>query len=280
MKIFGILLAVMLAQLGAAPDTPVRHLEYAFASYPTAVPNGGYYNGTLRVDILGPAPDGGTLVRTSEWWYYELRPRQAAECELYPNGSVNCDTVPPYPSQSALVLLPLLARDFFSSASPGSSWQQKYALTFQKQLFTTAASMKLAATPQSNGHLLNVTSEGTLQQLDRRMQYSTEKGQYVYDRATSLPLIVHDVRANLPTRSVYTQMSVDLQITKDSAEPNATAFESIGPTRFQINAASGAAFPNLPAPAAPALNDEKATSANSDRTPPPRIERGRTEARR
>jgi hypothetical protein len=62
MKIFGMLLAVMLALAGAAPDTPVRHLEYAFASYPTAVPNGGYYNGTLRVDILGTAPDGGTLV--------------------------------------------------------------------------------------------------------------------------------------------------------------------------------------------------------------------------
>jgi hypothetical protein len=159
---------------------------------------------------------------------------------------VNCDTVPPYPSQSALVLLPLLARDYFSGASPGSSWQQKYALTFQKQLFTTAASMKLAATPKSNGRLLNVTSEGTLQQLDRRMQYSTEKGQYVYDRATSLPLIVHDVRANLPTRSIYTQMSVDLQITKDSAEPNATAFFGLAPIQFQVSAASQPACPIRP----------------------------------
>lgn len=256
MKIFGMLLAGMLALAGAAPDTPVRHLEYAFAIYPTAVPNGGYYNGTLSVDVLGPAPDGGTLVRTSEWWYYALRPRQAVECELYPSGSVHCDTVPPYPSQSALVLLPLLARDFFKGVSqPGSSAQLKYELSVQKQLFTTAASLKLASSPQSNGRLLNVTSEGTLQQLGGRMQYSTENGQYVYDRATALPLVVHDVRANMPTRSVYTQMSVDLQITKDSAEPNAMAFQSLGPIRFQLNTASLNRLPNLPTPAASAPSD-------------------------
>ena len=134
------LLAVLLALAGATPATPVRHLEYAFAIYPNARPNNGYYNGTMSVDIFSRAPDGGVLVRASDWWYYTLRPRQAAECEVYANGDVRCDNVPPYPSDSALVLLPLLAQNFFSAALPASpsSWQQKFAVSLSKGAFLTS----------------------------------------------------------------------------------------------------------------------------------------------
>lgn len=249
MKTMGMLLAALLAFAGEAPAAPVRHLEYAFAIYPTAKPNGGYYNGTLSVDILGIAPDGGMLVQASESWYYALRPRQTRECEVYAVGTVHCDDVPPYPSETELVLFPLLARDFFSSGSSDgpSSWQQKFALSFAKGLYVTAASMDLSATPQSGGRVLIVKSKGVFQQLDRRDQKALEEGQFVYDRAASLPVVVHEVRSPTPTGSIYSQTSVDLQLMKDSAmPPGAPAVQQLQQPRFQTNEKPESHFPNVP----------------------------------
>ena len=233
MKKLGLLLAALLVLAGEAPAAPVRHLEYAFAVYPTAKPNGGLYNGTMSVDILGTAPDGGTLVQVSEWWYYTLRPRQAVTCEVYAGGSVRCDDVPPYPSETELVLLPLLARDFFTagSSSGATSWQQKLTLSFAKQLYQTAVSLDLRSTPQSGGRILTVTSQGVFQQLDRRDRKALEEGQFVYDRASSIPTVVHEVRSPTPTVSIYSQTAVDLLLMKDSAGTSAPAPQP----RFQNN---------------------------------------------
>jgi hypothetical protein len=250
MKKLGLLLAALLALAGEGPAAPVRHLEYAFAVYPTAKPNGGLYNGTMSVDILGTAPDGGTLVQASEWWYYTLRPRQAVTCEVYAGGSVACEDVPPYPSQTELVLFPLLARDFFTagSSSAASSWQQKLTLSFAKGLYQTAVSLDLSSTPQSGGRILSVTSKGVFQQLDRRDRKALEEGKFVYDRASSIPTIVHEVRSPTPTGSIYSQTAVDLQLTKDSAGTSAPA----PPPRYQNNQLPPAIPRGSPVPEAPA----------------------------
>jgi hypothetical protein len=250
MKKLGLLLAALLALAGEGPAAPVRHLEYAFAIYPTAKPNGGLYNGTMSVDILGSAPDGGTFVQASEWWYYTLRPRQAVTCEVYAGGSVACEDVPPYPSQTELVLFPLLARDFFTagSSSAASSWQQKLTLSFAKGLYQTAVLLDLTSTPQRGGRILSVTSKGVFQQLDRRDRKALEEGKFVYDRASSIPTIVHEVRSPTPTGSIYTQTAVDLQLTKDSAGTSAPAPQP----RYQNNQLPPAIPRGSPAPEAPA----------------------------
>jgi hypothetical protein len=250
MKKFGLLLAALVTLAGAGPAAPVRHLEYAFAIYPTAKPNGGLYNGTMSVDILGTAPDGGTLVQASEWWYYTLRPRQAVTCEVYAGGSVHCDNVPPYPSQVELALFPLLARDFFTggSSSGASSWQQKFTLTFAKGLYQTAASLDLSTSPQSNGHTLIVTSKGVFQQLDRRDRKALEDGRFVYDPASSIPTAVHEVRSPTPTGSIYSQSAVDLLLTKDSGGTSAPAPRP----RFQNNQLPPTVPRGTPAPKAAA----------------------------
>jgi hypothetical protein len=236
MKQFGMLLAALLALSGVTSVAPARHLEYAFAIYPTAVPNHGYYNGTMSVDILGIAPDGGMVVRASDWWYYTPRPRQAAECEVYASGDVHCDNVPPAPSDSALVLLPLLAQNFFSGGSPAaaSSWQRQYRVSFDKGVFVTAISMKLSATPQGDGRLLIVKSNGDIRQLDGRQLHAPQQATFVFDLASAIPLVVHDVRGHLPTASVLTQTSVDLQLTKDSGGTDAAVIQSLGKVRFQV----------------------------------------------
>jgi hypothetical protein len=218
MNKLGMLVAVMLALAGQTPAAPVRHLVYAFATYPTAKSNGDsgdYYDGTLSIDVLGPAPDGGELVRATDWWYYTLRSRQTRQCEIYPDGSVVWDEVPPYPSDAQRVLLPLLAADFFTPGVSGvASWRQKFALSFAKGLYVTSASMQLSATPQ--GSQLNVDSHAVFQQLDRRQRKVVERGQIVYDRTLGMPVVVHDVRGPVPTASIYSQTSVDLQLVDDA----------------------------------------------------------------
>lgn len=236
MKKLAMLLGVLLALCAQTPAAPARHLEYAFAIYPTARSNNGDYDGKLSVDVLGQAPDGGMLVRASEWWYFTLRPRQARECEIYAGGSVRCDNVPPYPSDVELTLFPLLAPDFFKSGSltGASSWQQQFTLSLDKNLYVTQASMNLSATPQ--GSQLNVTSKGRFQQLDRSRRTIVEEGRFTYDRTLGIPIVVHDVHGPLPTASVYSQLSVDLQLMKDSAAAaDAPAIEGLGPAHFRMH---------------------------------------------
>jgi hypothetical protein len=243
MKKVGLFLAALLTLTGEGTD-PVRHLEYAFAIYPTAKPNGGLFDGTLSVDILGTAPDGGMWVQASEWWYYTLRPRQTRQCEVFPGGSVRCDDVPPYPSETELVLFPLLASGFFGggSSNGASSWQHNFKLSFAKGLYVTAVSLDLTATPQSDGRTSIVRSTGVFVQLDRRRQKAREEGRFVYDRAASLPVVVHEVRSPMPTGSVYSQTAVDLQLTKDSA---GTSVPAPSP-RFQNKQRPPNGLPNVP----------------------------------
>jgi hypothetical protein len=244
MKGFAILLAALPA-LGINQPAPVRHLEYAFAIYSTAKPNGGLYDGTLSVDILGTAADGGTLVQASEWWYYTLRPRQSRQCEVYPGGTVRCDDAPPYPSETELVLFPLLARNFFSegSAVGPSSWQRKFELSVQKGWYVTAAAIDLSATPQNDSSNSIVTSTGVFQQLGRHQRKALEAGRFVYDRTIGLPVEVHEVRSPTPTDSVYAETAVDLLLLKDSASP---AQAPAGQPRYQLNQPFRNGVPNAP----------------------------------
>ena len=94
--------------------------------------------------------------------------------------------------------------------------------------------MDLSAAPQNDGRLLVVKSKGDIRQLDRRQLHVLEEGEFVYDRAASVPLVVHDVRGHLPTNSVYSQISVDLQLTKDSTATGASTRQPSGKIRFQV----------------------------------------------
>jgi hypothetical protein len=146
------------------------------------------------------------------------------------------------------VLFPLLARDFFGAGSPNgaSSWQQNFKLSFSKGLYVTDVSLDLRSTPQSGTSSSIVTSKGIFTQLDRRQRKALEEGRFVYDRAASLPLVVHEVRSPMPTGSVYSQTTVDLQPTKDSAGTTAPAPSP----RFQNNQRPPNIPPNVPFPKA------------------------------
>jgi hypothetical protein len=231
-----LLSAVLL--LGEAPAAPMRHLEYAFAMYPTATGTKGYFNGTLSVDALGAAPDGGALVRMRESWYRAVRPRQPRTCELYAEGTVRCNDGPPFPSESELALFPLLGRDFFKGASlqGESKWQQKFTLSFRNGTYPAAAAMNLKAAPKAGGRVVTGTMSGAYNQLDTTGVKVIVNVTFIYDIIAQVPLVVHDVRIAVPG-GIDESTSSDFQLTKDSAANAAESAElqQLGPVRFQIS---------------------------------------------
>jgi hypothetical protein len=224
MKIFAILAAAILALSAQAPAPAVRHLEYAFSPYPvTRVAENGTINpiegpgtGTMSVDILGPASDGGLMISATEDWWYSVRPRQTHTCEVYPSGGLSCDYIPS-PSGSELVLLPLLARDYFAGVA-SSAWQQVYRLSFGDAYVVTAVTNNLHVTGSSDdGRLVHIALNGTLTQLDRRYFKATETGTIAYDTKSSVPVEIHMVRQWTPTDSSFSSGAVDFKLLKDSA---------------------------------------------------------------
>ncbi len=224
MKILGILAAAILALSAQAPAPPaVRHLEYAFSPYPVSrfVDTGsvgaisGPGTGTMSVDIAGPASDGGLVISATEDWWYSVRPRQTHTCEVYPNGGLSCEYIPS-PSASELVLLPLLARDYFSGVG-SSQWQQAYKLSFGDGYVVTAVKNDLRVTGSSDGgRVVNVALSGTLTQLDRRYFKAGESGTIAYDTKASVPVTVHIVRQWVPSDSTFSSNGVDFKLLKDS----------------------------------------------------------------
>ena len=115
-------------------STRSRHTPYRELPTPARFgPISGPGTGTMSIDIAGPASDGGLVISATEDWWYSVRPRQTHTCEVYPNGGLSCDYIPA-PSASELVLLPLLARDYFSGVGGSSGWQQAYKLSFGGRL--------------------------------------------------------------------------------------------------------------------------------------------------
>jgi hypothetical protein len=225
MKIFGILAAAVLALSAQVPAPTVRHLEYAFSPYPvsrvadtgTIGPITGPGTGTMSIDIAGPASDGGLVISATEDWWYSVRPRQTHTCEVYPNGGLSCDYIPS-PSASELVLLPLLARDYFSGVGSSSGWQQAYKLSFGGGYVVTAVKNDLHVTGSSDaGRIVNVALNGTLTQLDRRYFKAGETGTIAYDTKSSVPVTVRMVRQWVPTDSAFSATGVDFKLLKDSS---------------------------------------------------------------
>jgi hypothetical protein len=226
-KTLGLLLAVLVGLSGQAP-APVRHLVYEFG-YNTKAASSGHGTGTLTVDISGPVADGGVMVSGTDFWWNAVRPRATNTCELYPNGNVRCAQAPYALSSIQLTLFPLLARSFFKglSASGKSSWERSYqvkaaivpgAAGFAGQSSTWDCDYALQGKgPVANAApLILITATGTLLQQSGRNLKATSKQSIVYDPAAKVPAIVRDVRTHIPMRSVYSNDSIELKLTKDS----------------------------------------------------------------
>lgn len=194
------------------------HLEYAFADYDSVgTPANlmrftGPNSGTLYVDFLRAAPDGGAIVQSKAWWWNELRADQAVTCEVYPNANVVCDQYPVIESVP-FVLMPMLANDFFSGilAAPTSRVAYSVKLPTNYYSWSCVANLKLRGW---TGPVGQVDLEGVLRPVNGPKAAQMETAEISYDRDKSLPILVHDVVT--PTESsVESAGTVDLKLLRE-----------------------------------------------------------------
>jgi hypothetical protein len=219
MKIVGVLFAAVVAlsaQIPANPSAPIRHLEYNFA-YNARLESGGHGTGTMSVDILGTAADGGMLVKASNLWYEAVRPTEETQCEVYPNGSLSCNERPYSLSPEQLVLFPLLARDYFQglAADGTSAWLRNYDVN-RGDLWKWTSVFSMRAQGQVEGRYISIAAEGTSLQLGAYHRKAHATSYILYDPLRKLPVAVSDVRMHVPNQTVFTSDSVQLKLTKDS----------------------------------------------------------------
>jgi hypothetical protein len=220
MKSLGLLVAAMLAFSAQTPTAGPRHLEYAFSVSPTVGQGGG--SGTLSVDVVNQT-SGTVSVHASQLWANGVRPRQIADCDVRADGGFTCERTSSEGSLAESVLFPLLARDFFSEASGGGSkWNRSYRIGGGKVY--VAAAVELQTGGSSDGRLLPVVLRGTYAEMGKvcycagNAQHKwDDQGSIAYDLTGKIPAGVRDTRTYEPTNSVFSQQTVVLQLTKDSA---------------------------------------------------------------
>lgn len=233
MKNFVLFLAVLFGLSAQTPGSkPVlRHLVYQFG-YNTKVASAGNGTGTVSIDIMGPAQDGGLIVSGTDHWWNTVRPRATNTCDIHPNGSVSCSQAPYAISPIQLTIFPLLARGYFKARNAGatSSWTHSYQLYaaiipgasgFAGQPTTWQCSYNLHAKGPIKGAapLVLIEADGTLNQQGGTYLKATSKQRIVYDPVARIPAIVRDLRTHIPVRSVYNNDLVELKLTKDSGKP-------------------------------------------------------------
>lgn len=219
-------IVLLIALTGQTPQQhAVRHLEYRFG-YNTKAADSGQGTGTTTIDIVGPAEDGGIIVNASDFWWNTPRARQTHTCEVYPNGGVTCVQAPHALSPIQLVVVPLLAKNYFASLSGvGSSWTQSYNVRatfapaahsgYMGQVYTWNCSYEMNAKKNvGNGTpFVLVGQKGKMKQEGGRHIIVNQDGNVVLDPGTKVPVHVFQHITFTPKLSVdyYT---VDLILKK------------------------------------------------------------------
>jgi hypothetical protein len=136
--LFAALVLITTAQT-PAPAPPLRHLVYnVTVNFSNPAQNIGYGgissglagtggDGTITVDVLSVANDGGLVVRADIQYQHQVRPADPVTCAIYSDGRVIC---PPASVMSTPVnvLLGLLGRYFYdpSAVATDGTWSTHF----------------------------------------------------------------------------------------------------------------------------------------------------------
>ncbi|MBV8602819.1 MAG: hypothetical protein JO359_14745, partial [Candidatus Eremiobacteraeota bacterium] len=195
------------ASHAVAPPRTVRHLVYRFG-YNTKAHASGDGTGTTTLDYVGPASDGGFLLKMTDDWWMSAKPRQSYTCEVYPSGGVSCNQAPFAMSPIQAVIVPLLGKNYFSalSAGPTATWKQSYTVraTFtpggnqgflgQVRNWLCAYNLTGKGTVMNNGQPLDsVYAEGTMNQQGSRDVTVNQKANILVDPRLQIPVYVDEL---------------------------------------------------------------------------------------
>jgi hypothetical protein len=238
--------AVVTLSAQAPTPAPLRHLEYQYTvlysqlgesrvSGIGTVGSGVESNdttasrqGTLQIDVLQAANDGGLVVRVTETVEFQPRTR-AAECAVYGNGLVACRNGDE-PTDAMEVALQHLGRTFLdpSVIDDKGHWTR----TFEGGGFTVTSDFSM--TMQPDGVHAKISEHRTIRKspkvqpgttagydrADRSSQdlyaNSDEDATIVYDAKMLVPDSIHDEAVDQAGIQGHTRTTIDVTLKSDS----------------------------------------------------------------
>lgn len=216
------LLLITTAQTPAQAP-PLRHLVYNLTvNFSNPTQDVGYSgvssklggaggNGTITVDVLSAANDGGLVVRADVLYQHEVRPADPVTCAIYGDGRVIC---PPSSEMSTPVnmLLGLLGRYFYdpSTVATDGTWSTH----FETDNVKSNSHFVRKSAPEANPVVID---EHTIVTTVHSLQPGwTSDTRITYDASMSVPDVVHDVAGAKGRTGEIEWTTTDLTLASDS----------------------------------------------------------------
>lgn len=208
----------------AEDPAPLRHLEYRVSVHSTGTTQSesydglstdmatGGYDGTLSVDVLAVAKDGGMVVKGAEWMHGRVRPEQAVTCAVYGDGRVICPQNAPL-TGTIHILFSHLGRTFYDTSliDANGKW------TRSDEGPELSVKSTFAQTPTQNADIVMIrehTDVAPRQQIAVGFSSDTD---IRYNTTLLVPVSIHDVSTtDSRSGSAGGTDITDLNLTKDS----------------------------------------------------------------
>ena len=206
-----------------AAQAPLRHLEYRVAASSTATAQSasysgtdtamatGGFDGTISVDVVALAKDGGMVVRATVQRNHEVRADQPVTCAVYGSGNVVCPEGAPN-SGVVNVLFGTLGRGFYdpSEVSEDGTWNRGVDnddLSLHNHFSRKAT---------DNADVVLIREHTELVPHKQIAVGFTSDTDIRYNVALSVPVSIHDYTTYVGHGATGGTERVDLTLTKDS----------------------------------------------------------------
>jgi hypothetical protein len=218
-------------QPGTIGGPPLRHLEYGFSvDYQTTgqvdtgaigasagVGRASYFGGTGRqgtmsIDILAAAHDGGLVVRASEWIDNQPRASQPFVCAVYPDTRVICPQELPV-TDAETILMTFMGRGFVdpSLIDANNHWQRHY----DDKFVSVVADFTVAST-DSSGKIATIDGVSKTSSLNGANRNWIDTSKFQYDLSMEVPTQVHMDSEQSVRGVVGYKATFDYHLKKDS----------------------------------------------------------------
>jgi hypothetical protein len=204
------------------PAPPLRHLVYnVTVNFSNPAQDVGYSGvssklggtggiGTITVDVLSAANDGGLVVRADVLYQHEVRPADPVTCAIYGDGRVIC---PPASAMSTPVnvILSLLGRYFYdpSAVATDGTWSTH----FESDNVKSNSHFVRKSAPDTNPVVIDEHTIVTAHSLQLGWTSDTH---ITYDASMSVPDAVHDVATAKGPTGENEWTTTDLTLASDS----------------------------------------------------------------
>ncbi|HUA08465.1 MAG TPA: hypothetical protein VMA98_04265 [Candidatus Acidoferrales bacterium] len=225
MKRFFVLVAILLATSAQTPPPDsLRHLVYhvsttfeepqhvaSYGGTATGMATGGGV-GTVTVDIIAVAKDGGLVARATQQYQTDVRPTAPVTCAIYSDGRVICPPGSTAMPPAINVLFAALGRYFYdpSAVAADGTWSTSYQTDGVKA--QSHFTRKSAA--DANPVVIDEVSDVTPTESIHAGWHSTTH--IVYDASMSVPDSIHDVATAIERSGGTAYTTVDLTLQSDS----------------------------------------------------------------